>query len=229
MRSCGVCCVVTPLMSNSVCAGLGRALPRVPADGGYGGDHVSVSRTLCGALIFPSVANLVGRLMFRRVTSNLQRTILVSRGGGGAGRHVMSDLKAVCMSVCLSGRLLLLLLFWGSSSEAFGALAYREALPLLWSKDCWRYISSNSSTSSRPTGTSWTTRLGRPGRMITARKTMRTAGMSRDKRASSTQSPPAPLPLPSAGKTRPPLHHKQSWNCFIAVSLLLNVKAHQKW
>ncbi|XP_073685254.1 E3 ubiquitin-protein ligase MARCHF5 [Garra rufa] len=56
--------------------GVGRALPRVPAEGSYGGDHLSVSRTLCGALIFPSVANLVGRLLFRRVTSNLQRTIL---------------------------------------------------------------------------------------------------------------------------------------------------------
>ena len=69
------------LIVGPVCAGLGRALPRVPAEGGYGGDHVSVSRTLCGALIFPSIANLVGRLMFRRITSNLQRTILVSRQG----------------------------------------------------------------------------------------------------------------------------------------------------
>lgn len=56
--------------------GVGRALPRVPAEGSYGGDHLSVSRTLCGALIFPSIASLVGRLLFRRVTSNLQRTIL---------------------------------------------------------------------------------------------------------------------------------------------------------
>lgn len=56
--------------------GMGRPLPRVPAEGSYGGDHLSVSRTLCGALIFPSIANLVGRLLFRRVTSNLQRTIL---------------------------------------------------------------------------------------------------------------------------------------------------------
>uniref|UniRef100_A0A3P9IXI4 E3 ubiquitin-protein ligase MARCHF5 n=1 Tax=Oryzias latipes TaxID=8090 RepID=A0A3P9IXI4_ORYLA len=39
-------------------------------------DHISVSRILCGALIFPSVASLVGRLLFRRVSSNLQRTIL---------------------------------------------------------------------------------------------------------------------------------------------------------
>ncbi|ROL54112.1 E3 ubiquitin-protein ligase MARCH5 [Anabarilius grahami] len=56
--------------------GMGRSLPRVPAEGSYGGDHLSVSRTLCGALIFPSIASLVGRLLFRRVTSNLQRTIL---------------------------------------------------------------------------------------------------------------------------------------------------------
>uniref|UniRef100_A0A3P9PBZ3 E3 ubiquitin-protein ligase MARCHF5 n=1 Tax=Poecilia reticulata TaxID=8081 RepID=A0A3P9PBZ3_POERE len=40
------------------------------------GDHLSMSRTLCGALIFPSIASLLGRLLFRRVTSNLQRTIL---------------------------------------------------------------------------------------------------------------------------------------------------------
>lgn len=59
--------------------GMGRSLPRVPAEGSYGGDHLSVSRTLCGALVFPSIANLVGRLLFRRVTSNLQRTILVSQ------------------------------------------------------------------------------------------------------------------------------------------------------
>lgn len=56
--------------------GVGRPLARIPADGSYGADHLSVSRTLCGALIFPSIANLVGRLLFRRVTSNLQRTIL---------------------------------------------------------------------------------------------------------------------------------------------------------
>ncbi|XP_051542162.1 E3 ubiquitin-protein ligase MARCHF5 [Myxocyprinus asiaticus] len=56
--------------------GMGRPLARAPAEGSYGGDHLSVSRTLCGALVFPSVANLVGRLLFRRVTSNLQRTIL---------------------------------------------------------------------------------------------------------------------------------------------------------
>ncbi|KAI7793508.1 E3 ubiquitin-protein ligase MARCHF5 [Triplophysa rosa] len=61
---------------NGLVPGMGRSLPRVPVEGSYGGDHLSVSRTLCGALVFPSVANLVGRLLFRRVTSNLQRTIL---------------------------------------------------------------------------------------------------------------------------------------------------------
>lgn len=56
----------------------GRYLPRVPGDGPGAGDHLSVSRTLCGALIFPSIASLVGRLLFGRMPSNLQRTILVS-------------------------------------------------------------------------------------------------------------------------------------------------------
>uniref|UniRef100_A0A4W4H8G6 E3 ubiquitin-protein ligase MARCHF5 n=1 Tax=Electrophorus electricus TaxID=8005 RepID=A0A4W4H8G6_ELEEL len=56
--------------------GIGRPLPRVPGDAGYGGDHISVSRTLCGALVFPSIASLVGRLLFHRVSSSLQRTVL---------------------------------------------------------------------------------------------------------------------------------------------------------
>ncbi|XP_072228000.1 E3 ubiquitin-protein ligase MARCHF5 [Leuresthes tenuis] len=56
--------------------GIGGYLPRVPTDGTGAGDHLSVSRTLCGALIFPSIANLVGRLLFRQVSSNLQRTVL---------------------------------------------------------------------------------------------------------------------------------------------------------
>ncbi|XP_041666106.1 E3 ubiquitin-protein ligase MARCHF5 [Cheilinus undulatus] len=56
--------------------GTGQYLPRIPVDGPGSGDHLSVSRTLCGALIFPSIASLVGRLLFRRMDSNLQRTIL---------------------------------------------------------------------------------------------------------------------------------------------------------
>ncbi|RXM94158.1 E3 ubiquitin-protein ligase MARCH5 [Acipenser ruthenus] len=71
--------------------GIGRPVPRVPAEvgGGYASDHLSVSRTLCGALVFPSVASLVGRLLFRRVPSNLQRTVLrwldEKQKGNGAG------------------------------------------------------------------------------------------------------------------------------------------------
>ncbi|XP_054468410.1 E3 ubiquitin-protein ligase MARCHF5 [Anoplopoma fimbria] len=53
-----------------------RFLSRVPADGFGAGDHLSVSRTLCGALIFPSIASLVGRLLFGLMSSNLQRTML---------------------------------------------------------------------------------------------------------------------------------------------------------
>ncbi|XP_071008603.1 E3 ubiquitin-protein ligase MARCHF5-like [Oncorhynchus clarkii lewisi] len=70
--------------------GIGRPLPRVPADGGNGGDHLSVSRTLCGALIFPSVASLVGRLIFGRVPSSLQRTVL-----GGIAFVVMKGVLKV--------------------------------------------------------------------------------------------------------------------------------------
>ncbi|XP_035463876.1 E3 ubiquitin-protein ligase MARCHF5 isoform X1 [Scophthalmus maximus] len=72
---CGVFISVFYL-SFSFTPGSTRYLPRVPADGPGTGDHLSVSRTLCGALIFPSVASLVGRLLFRRATSNLQQTIL---------------------------------------------------------------------------------------------------------------------------------------------------------
>lgn len=59
-------------------AGSGGYLLRVVGDGPIARDHFPVSRTLCGALIFPSIASLVGRLLFRQVPSNLQRTILVS-------------------------------------------------------------------------------------------------------------------------------------------------------
>uniref|UniRef100_A0A803TPX3 E3 ubiquitin-protein ligase MARCHF5 n=1 Tax=Anolis carolinensis TaxID=28377 RepID=A0A803TPX3_ANOCA len=57
--------------------GVSRPIPQVPlAESRYQSDHLSISRTLCGALVFPSIANLVGRVMFRRVNSSLQRTIL---------------------------------------------------------------------------------------------------------------------------------------------------------
>uniref|UniRef100_A0A3Q2PCR1 E3 ubiquitin-protein ligase MARCHF5 n=1 Tax=Fundulus heteroclitus TaxID=8078 RepID=A0A3Q2PCR1_FUNHE len=58
------------------CRRAGSYLPRLRAERRGAGDHLSVSRTLCGALVFPSIASLVGRVLFRRVSSNLQRTIL---------------------------------------------------------------------------------------------------------------------------------------------------------
>ena len=41
-------------------------------------DPVSATRILCGALIFPSMAVMMGKLFFHPLRSNLQRTILVT-------------------------------------------------------------------------------------------------------------------------------------------------------
>lgn len=54
----------------------GRSCPRVSVDGTVSGEHVSVSRTLCGALVFPTVSSLFGKVFFSRVSSDLQRTLL---------------------------------------------------------------------------------------------------------------------------------------------------------
>uniref|UniRef100_A0A670J6B3 E3 ubiquitin-protein ligase MARCH5-like n=1 Tax=Podarcis muralis TaxID=64176 RepID=A0A670J6B3_PODMU len=57
--------------------GISCPVPHIPlAESRYQSDHLSISRTLCGALVFPTIANLVGRVTFRRVNSSLQRTIL---------------------------------------------------------------------------------------------------------------------------------------------------------
>lgn len=69
-------------------SGTVRPLLREPADGGGRGD--SMGRILCGALIFPSVASLVGRLVFHRVPSNLKRTVL-----GGIAFVVMKGMLKV--------------------------------------------------------------------------------------------------------------------------------------
>jgi len=42
-------------------------------------DPVSATRILCGALIFPSMAVMMGKLFFHPLRSNLQRTILVTK------------------------------------------------------------------------------------------------------------------------------------------------------
>ncbi|XP_077593321.1 E3 ubiquitin-protein ligase MARCHF5-like [Stigmatopora nigra] len=47
-----------------------RPLPGAP------GDHLSVSRTLCGALVLPWISSMLGRLLFRGVTSNLRQALL---------------------------------------------------------------------------------------------------------------------------------------------------------
>ena len=42
-------------------------------------DPVSATRVLCGALIMPTIATIVGKLMFSSVQSNFQRTLLVCK------------------------------------------------------------------------------------------------------------------------------------------------------
>lgn len=63
-------CIFSPL-------GIGCPVPRIPAEANPLADHVSATRILCGALVFPTIATIVGKLMFSSVNSNLQRTILV--------------------------------------------------------------------------------------------------------------------------------------------------------
>ncbi|CAF91014.1 unnamed protein product, partial [Tetraodon nigroviridis] len=64
---------------NSIFPGIGCPVPRIPAEASPLADHVSATRVLCGALVFPTIATIVGKLMFSSVNSNLQRTILVGR------------------------------------------------------------------------------------------------------------------------------------------------------
>lgn len=51
-------------------------LSRVPADTVTLTDPVSATRVLCGALVMPTIATIVGKLMFGLVQSNFQRTLL---------------------------------------------------------------------------------------------------------------------------------------------------------
>ena len=51
---------------------------RIPADTQPLTDPVSATRVLCGALILPTIATIVGKLMFGNINSNFQRTLLVS-------------------------------------------------------------------------------------------------------------------------------------------------------
>ncbi|GAB5578612.1 E3 ubiquitin-protein ligase MARCHF5 [Prionailurus iriomotensis] len=67
---------------NSIFPGIGCPVPRIPAEANPLADHVSATRILCGALVFPTIATIVGKLMFSSVNSNLQRTILQPAHGG---------------------------------------------------------------------------------------------------------------------------------------------------
>lgn len=49
---------------------------RIPADTAPLSDPISATRILCGALILPTIATIVGKLMFGQVESNFQRTLL---------------------------------------------------------------------------------------------------------------------------------------------------------
>jgi len=50
---------------------------RVPADTAPLSDPISVTRVLCGAMILPTIATIVGKIMFGKVESNFQRTLMV--------------------------------------------------------------------------------------------------------------------------------------------------------
>ncbi|XP_022094346.1 E3 ubiquitin-protein ligase MARCH5-like isoform X2 [Acanthaster planci] len=54
----------------------GGILPRVPTELMPMADPISATRVLCGALIFPTIATMCGKLMFGSLHSNLQRTVL---------------------------------------------------------------------------------------------------------------------------------------------------------
>uniref|UniRef100_A0A3Q0RKF0 E3 ubiquitin-protein ligase MARCHF5 n=1 Tax=Amphilophus citrinellus TaxID=61819 RepID=A0A3Q0RKF0_AMPCI len=60
--------------------GNSRYLPPIPVDEPRVQPQFLTSRNLCGALMFPSIAVLTGRLLFPSLTSHLQRALL----GGGA-------------------------------------------------------------------------------------------------------------------------------------------------
>lgn len=49
---------------------------RIPAETVPLSDPLSATRVLCGALILPTIATIVGKLMFGSVQSNFQRTLL---------------------------------------------------------------------------------------------------------------------------------------------------------
>jgi E3 ubiquitin-protein ligase MARCH5 len=53
-----------------------RVVQRIPAETGPLSDPISVTRVLCGALILPTIATIVGKILFGQVESNFQRTLM---------------------------------------------------------------------------------------------------------------------------------------------------------
>ena len=57
----------------------GDFLPRMPAVAyPSNSDPVSFTRTICGGLVLPTISTIFGKLLFQRINSNFQRSIIVS-------------------------------------------------------------------------------------------------------------------------------------------------------
>ncbi|XP_071827180.1 E3 ubiquitin-protein ligase MARCHF5-like [Apostichopus japonicus] len=50
--------------------------PRIPLDRPGYTDPTSATRVLCGAMIFPTIATISGKVLFSNINSNMQRTVL---------------------------------------------------------------------------------------------------------------------------------------------------------
>ncbi|CAF0737643.1 unnamed protein product [Didymodactylos carnosus] len=53
-------------------------LPRLPTERNQNSNPASLTRLICGGLILPTIATIIGKFLFQRVHSNFQRTLLVS-------------------------------------------------------------------------------------------------------------------------------------------------------
>lgn len=53
---------------------------RIPADTTPLSDPISILRVMCGALVFPTISTIAGKVMFGSVKSNFQRTLLGAIG-----------------------------------------------------------------------------------------------------------------------------------------------------
>ncbi|CAF4528556.1 unnamed protein product, partial [Didymodactylos carnosus] len=51
-------------------------LPRLPTERNQNSNPASLTRLICGGLILPTIATIIGKFLFQRVHSNFQRTLL---------------------------------------------------------------------------------------------------------------------------------------------------------